>query len=469
MMRRLLLICTFIAALIGISWASTGALAQPSTQDFLTYDSGAADDVIALVNEWRLQQGLPPFRVNSTLTAMAMAQVSYIYPKVSSITDESQYHIDAYGRIPPARAAAAPYNWPSYGSNNSNVVIGENAAVGSAKYALTFWKGSSIHTRTALNPNYREVGAAAIKHPYGYVFIMDFGARQGILPTLIDSSGQTLYLSNDCFCAPRTQPLTTSVRLFDADGIPLTQPIPWQNTLPIPLGARAPFTVLYANGNYQYLSKVDPVADILRIPGDSELRGPGATLTNLAVAPTATRTPTKAPPSATSIFAPTSTSTPFVPPFNDFGSSTPTSTPLEPTPTNTSLPPTVGATATAIVNPSLTLLYNDRALVIYNASSSPIDLSNITLVSSSGRIAISAWTAVASFPVSAFPSGHCLAAQAPNAATLPTNACKYIRSSITISASRIFWTKESFTIVRGSTVLATCQPGDGRCDVRFNK
>ena len=161
-------------------------------------DAAAAREMLALVNEWRMQETLWPLQTNPTLEAMAIAQASYILPRLADLPDhdESAFHMDANGQNPRERAANSPYNWPSYGQLQQ-MEVGENAGVGGYKFVMNFWKTSDIHRRAALSNVYREVGVAAFPYNGSYFYLMDFGARPGVLTALLDSSGNTVYLSNE--------------------------------------------------------------------------------------------------------------------------------------------------------------------------------------------------------------------------------------------------------------------------------
>ena len=428
-MKRITFLLVVTLALSGFVQYLDTAHAQTSNNAL------AADQVLALVNEWRIQEGLWPLKPNPMLAAMALAQASYLVGRIDAIPAEREelFHLDADGRKPAERAAAAPYQWPKTGLS---VLVGENAAVGSPSFAMRFWKNSSIHKRAALSNRYREAGVAAVPYKTGFIFIMNFGARPDVLPALVDTAGDSIYLSNDCFCAVKAQAQPTFIRLFNSEGVPLTESKPWQPTLGVPTGLRdATLFVLFSNGNNQVITRVQIGTDTVRLPANSVVDGEGATLTSVAAVPLALQ-PTATPLGAT--YTPTLTPTPG-----------PTSTPT--------LTPTTAASA------SLLLLYNSRALIIYNSSLKLINLDGLSIGNESSRIAMSAWAVVSSFPVGAFPSSHCLQADAGVTESAPANNCRFIRSLISVSPLRAFWLKGSFTVVRDGVTLATCAADPGRC------
>src|SRR5690349_16778159 len=238
------------------------AFAQ-SSPAALDNDASAAQQILALVNEWRMQEGLWPLKPNATLEAMALTQATYILPKIASIPDEdeSQYHMDANGQNPRQRAANPPYSWPSYGQLQQ-MEVGENAGVGGYKFVMNFWHTSDIHRRAALSNVYREVGVAALPYNGSYFFLMDFGARPGVLTTLTDASGSTLYLSDERSKYTGIAPGGMQVRVFDSNGRALTGTQPWTPTISFQERLSGNLFVLYSNSTYQALSPVSLGQDV---------------------------------------------------------------------------------------------------------------------------------------------------------------------------------------------------------------
>lgn len=411
-----------------------------------------AMQVLALVNQWRIQEGLWPLRVNTTLMQMALDQVTYIQPKLASIKDELEYHLDAQGRTPPTRAMLS-YGWPAYRKATPKVFpveIGENAADGSAQFAVNFWKTSNIHRKAALSTVYREVGVAALPSQFGYIFIMDFGARPGILTPLLSVSGNTLYIPNENSGFASLQPNQMQIRVLDADGDVVADTMAWKVRLLSSAGFTKPLTVQYTNGSYSAHADVDPAQDTAVLPG-APARG-GAVST--AVTP-ASPTPSNTAPAS---IGATASPTPLP------NTSTPSASPA---PSATSTSARASPTATLLVQPDVILFYNSRSLVIFNNAGKPVDLTGFSVGSSTVRISITSWTTVATFLVNAFPSASCLQVLQLGATDAAPSQCKFVRSQITVSAARVFWAKSQFTVNRGDTVLATCDAAAGRCNVKL--
>ena len=215
MMRKLLL------PLLLLLIASIGVQAQEQTPEL-------ALEIVANINDWRIDEGVWPLKTNPTLEAMALDQATYI----ASLSDlPNDLHEGRRGLHPQERALVEPFNWPHY-ELEAQIAIGENAGIGSVRSAMNFWRGSSLHTRTALNPAYREIGVAAVPRGRDHVFIVVFGSRPNVLPALADPREPgTIFLSNEEFVYASffdSIQTVSEIRLFDADGRPLTDaPVEW--------------------------------------------------------------------------------------------------------------------------------------------------------------------------------------------------------------------------------------------------
>lgn len=443
--RRLLLFILLLFLFIRPERNAAASLADEN-------DANAATQALALVNQWRIAEGLSPLKNNKTLEAMAIAQAIYIKPKVASISDddEAAFHLDGQGHTPAQRAVLAPYNWPTYGkARSAQTLIGENAAVNSPAGALSFWQSSPVHTRAALNPIYREVGVAAVAHPFGYVFIMDFGARPNVLTALASPLDNTLYLTNENSAYAALRADAMRFRLFNADGSPLTDTLPWQPTYALPKGLSSTIFVLYTNSAFQSLVAVNLVNDLVTLPTSQAIVS--------AITPTVSPTPTRYSPTATE----------FVPTVRPVVSTTSTATQALPTLTATSSSSATVPTPTGSAD--LLLTYNSRSMFILNTSTKPLNLTGLSIGGSGSRVAIETFTATATFPVSAFPAGHCLQIELIGATDKAPSSCRYVRSVINVSLPKVFWIQGSFTVMQNEVVIATCQATASECRVVLSK
>ncbi|GIL08589.1 MAG: hypothetical protein BroJett033_1000 [Chloroflexota bacterium] len=433
-----------LLALIPLLLAAVPAQqAQPPTND------RAAQEIIAQVNAWRLEQGLWPLRPNPTLQALALDQARYLLT-LNALPSGSSLHLGAGGTTPPQRAVAAPYNWPAYGRSD-HAAIGENAAVGSVRSALSFWRGSDIHRRTALNPAYREVGAAALPYGSNTLFIITFGARPDVLPAFYNLQDNKLYLTSERYQyapgGPRIQNVT-QVRLFGADGQPLTTDwISWQASMSLPGSVGDRIYVLYSDGQRQALAEADVKNSDLLLPA------------LLPGAPPALASATPPPPAASATAsataaAPAASATPSRPAATAAVSATPPAlTPLPASPT---------------AAPSAQLVYDRLSLTLLNVAGRPLDISALTFAGSEVRFAASTWAQVANVPLAAFPNGHCVQIVQGGSAPAAPAECRFVRSVVQLTAGRTFWTMGDFSVLLNGTPVASCPAaasGSARCSL----
>ncbi len=420
-------------------------------------DVQAAATALALVNEWRIQQGFAPLKINPVLEQIALDQARFVLPKLASITDYEGYHNDAQGRNPRQRAYQQ-YNWPSYGPNGDRVEIGENAAVGNPRYALEFWQHSDIHARTALNPTYREVGVAALKNGSNTLFIMEFGARPGVLPALRAEDSNQIYLTRENSRYAADWKGTLEYRLFGADGRALTNFTAWAQTVTLTEPVTGDLVVLYRAGDTQAVAVVNMTRDIVMLPNTvAQLTAPPAA----AAPPTAVAAaPTAAPAAASSAGN--------APAAGAFATNTPVGSgaaPAAPTQPPTAIPPTATPSPSPMPVAEILLTYDRNGLVLANMAGAPINLNGLLLEGTVGKISIDRWMTVAPFPAEAFPANQCLMAVRSGANfSIPSN-CRVVRSELDLLPDRVFWAVADFTVKLNGNVLTTCSMSAGRCVV----
>ncbi len=424
--------------------ALLGAIVSPSAaQSSPQNDAAAARQILEMVNEWRVQEGLWPLKVNPTLENIAIAQASYVLPQLANNLAEDAYHKDAQGRT--ARQRATANNWPNYG-HPEQIEAGENAAVGTFKLALDFWHESDIHRRAALSNVYREVGVAALPRARGgHLFMMTFGARPGVFTGLLSPAGDTLFLSGENSRYAKVKSPDLKIRVFNALGQPISASMNWQATVPISPGYGDKLYVLFSSGDFQSVIEVDASRDVAVLPGSA------ATVVNIQ-------------PTAAVVAAfPTNTPQPsgVQPVVLASGAiSTPVPALAQPTIEPTVILPTANPT-----NAELLLMVTTNAVVLYNQSSNPVNLTGVVIGNAVGSATVERWNSIASFPVNAFPSKNCLKVQRINTFDPNPAGCKLVRSLITLNPERIFWTEGTFTVQRDNVTLATCTLAIGQCPV----
>jgi hypothetical protein len=129
---------------------------------------------LALINDYREQNGLRPVILSDTLTVAAehhsldMAEYGFF----AHNTERSSYY--PAGSEPWDRMEAEGYDY--------NTFKGENLAVGyeTAEEALRAWKESPSHNAAMLDGNYRVMGVARLNSPgsdHGWYWTTDFGGH----------------------------------------------------------------------------------------------------------------------------------------------------------------------------------------------------------------------------------------------------------------------------------------------------
>jgi len=248
-----------------------------------------AAGMLAAMNQWRLNEGLAPFRPNPTLEALAWLQVNYLLSQPDIPTN---LHDGILGEKPRDRARWPQFNWPYY-QIPARVSLEEiTVAAASIPAGIAWWQNSDTHRRAATNPNYREIGVAALPYKYGTVFVAVLGGRPDVLPALIHPDGQTLYLTRETYSGAQGGDYLvriTGVHLLDGNRRPLTGWQPWSATLPMPEVSGEMLYVEYTDGSKTVTTPVDMTRDIIALPGYPE---PGSTEATAAAATAAGTLPT---------------------------------------------------------------------------------------------------------------------------------------------------------------------------------
>lgn len=137
--------CYAILAFLLICTPFRIATASPSLAKPLS-----AADIIAQINNYRGQNGLPAYQINSKLMLSAQGQSDY-QASIGSVT-----HTGLGGSSARDRAYAV-----GYGDGNtiwiSEIIYGGSSAT--VDTALTWWKNSQIHNDTMLSTRYKDIGA----------------------------------------------------------------------------------------------------------------------------------------------------------------------------------------------------------------------------------------------------------------------------------------------------------------------
>jgi LysM repeat protein len=143
---------------------------QPASAESTTEKKGSANEVIALVNQVRVSNGLVPYQVNNALMASAQAHSNY-QASIGSIT-----HTGAGGSRPVDRAVAAGYGGGMKIYISENIYGGNNAT---PQQAVTLWKGDSLHLNTMISPNYTDIGVGVAVGGNTVYYTLDAGYITG--------------------------------------------------------------------------------------------------------------------------------------------------------------------------------------------------------------------------------------------------------------------------------------------------
>lgn len=123
----------------------------------------SAGEIMQLVNGFRTANGLPPFQINSALSAAAQNQANYM---AANMVFSS--HVGAGGSTPQSRADAAGY----VGYVSENIVGGTGM---SASQGLTWWRNSPVHYNTLITSRYIEAGTGFATNGTENFFVLVVG------------------------------------------------------------------------------------------------------------------------------------------------------------------------------------------------------------------------------------------------------------------------------------------------------
>ena len=105
-----------------------------------------ASEIIQLVNNFRVANGLPAFQINNSLMIAAQQQADFM------AANNIYSHTGAGGSSPQSRAEAAGYvGWVS-----ENIVGGTNLT---PQKGLIWWQNSAVHYAALVSTRHTEVGA----------------------------------------------------------------------------------------------------------------------------------------------------------------------------------------------------------------------------------------------------------------------------------------------------------------------
>ncbi len=222
----------------------------------------AALEIIGHLNQWRLEVGVAPLRPNETLNAMAFEQAAYL-STLADIPSGNAMHLGPTGEGVRDRALYPQFNWSTYGGS---AAVSEVAYIGNPQTAMEFWRGSQIHRDTITSVLVREIGAAAVPHQWGHIYIVVLGSRPDVLPALVDPRSNSVYLTQDAWKFGVGSIPAMQVMLFDSTGRALGGWTPWMPTVALPADATGSIYVLYNDGSTLSMAEVDLTRDQVLLP-----------------------------------------------------------------------------------------------------------------------------------------------------------------------------------------------------------
>jgi LysM repeat protein len=175
MKRRILWLAL---GLIGLTY-----LNRPSATPIILAQSGSNLQVLNLVNDLRIRNGLPPFVWDQRLAVAAQNQADFM------AANNVYSHTGAGGSTPQSRASAAGFP----GRATENVVGGTNLTPGQG---VVWWINSPIHLNTLLAPHYSHVGIGTAQGFDQNFFALVAGSPSGSnapsVPQVTDDNDQLL-------------------------------------------------------------------------------------------------------------------------------------------------------------------------------------------------------------------------------------------------------------------------------------
>lgn len=368
-------------------------------------------ELLGVLNEARIANGLTPLAMNSQLTTAAQRHSN------DMVAQDALFHQGSDGTWFWDRVNATGY---ALVDGAENVLYRfDTSGVG----AFTQWQGSADHNANMMSPLYVEIGIAyAFNATSGrYYFTMVLASRADFLPP-----------------TPTAPPL------------PTITPIPTITAIPTIAPSNTPLPILPT-------STPPPTFSIV------------ATWTPVpTIAPTLT--PTPAPVFGRAGFMQLMNWLPSSRfPLRQIAMAIPTATPIPPTPLP--IQPTITPFPTSTPRPmDLVLVYNYDSFTLVNISGRPLYIDGIWFLSPSGEMAGRVWdNGYLTAPLNAFPNGDCLQAWNREYDQLPKpDFCGYRHSWMRLSNEQTFWRNaDYFDVYQWENRITTCLISTGRCEVNL--
>jgi hypothetical protein len=298
-----------------------------------------AREFYQMVNQARLDEGLPPLGWSALLTQAAQRHAD------DMATNNRIEQTGSDGSTYQQRIREAGYRaW------NNGLLVNESiwAGLGDAEDALNWFRQDPERWTMFIDERYREVGLGYAQDAQGInYFVIDFGSRPGVLPIFINDGAETtdspavaLRLTNE-----EAEPLGEGARIGKAIEVRVSNTPefedldwqPWESLLPWELADTAPDTYAVYVEFRDGAGRTTISEDTIRLVVDEEAT-PGAPPEETLPTPLPSNTPAPTTPTSVPTPSPSDAAATTAPPATE---ATATEPPVAPT---DAPPPTVPAT-----------------------------------------------------------------------------------------------------------------------------
>jgi uncharacterized protein YkwD len=135
--------------------SSSGSSAQATCA--AQHDPSVDEQVLALINQARLNHGLNPLESQAQLASAALEH------SMDMACNNIVSHVGSDGSLWYNRVAAQGY--ANYNSSRENIYVGNPAFGGTAQGAFEWWWNSKIHHDNMLYPDVSQIGIAYVYNP----------------------------------------------------------------------------------------------------------------------------------------------------------------------------------------------------------------------------------------------------------------------------------------------------------------
>lgn len=246
-------------------------------------------EIIALINAYRAENGLPAYAQNAILMQTAQGQADY-QASIGSVTHEGPG-----GTRPRDRAYAAGYG----GGNTifiSEIIYGNTT--GGPETAVGWWKTSQIHNDTMLASTYQEIGAGVAQDSNGRTY---YTAVTGWVTGLAYTPDSSSNSSSEATEVPQVVMIPVVVAEPQPDGSVLHIIRTGQTLWTVAAVYSVPLEQILELNDLPEWAVIHPGDEILVMPAGSAHTAtatPGDETATATASPTAARSPTRTPQTA---------------------------------------------------------------------------------------------------------------------------------------------------------------------------